>query len=108
MLPRGFSVGATRVADRAPFNCRWLGLIHLALPARAHYPLPAPLDRQLPFVLFPLRRADAGFPSAGTFVFYYRQFLRLMDHCRAVLPADRFFEVDYEELTQIPNRSRGG
>jgi hypothetical protein len=31
-------------------------------------------------------------------VFFYRQYERLMDHWRKVLPADRFTEVDYEAL----------
>ena len=33
---------------------------------------------------------------------YYRQYLRLMEHWRAVLPADRFAEVDYEDATRDP------
>jgi hypothetical protein len=34
----------------------------------------------------------------GDLVFYYRQYERLMDHTRRLLPPDRFTEVDYENL----------
>jgi len=36
-------------------------------------------------------------PSCGL-AFAYRQYARLMEHWRAVLPRDRFIEVDYEQL----------
>ena len=32
----------------------------------------------------------------------YRQYLRLMEHWRSVLPADRFLEIQYEELVADP------
>ena len=35
-------------------------------------------------------------------VFCYRQYLRLMDHWRAVLPPKRFIEIDYERLVEDP------
>jgi len=33
---------------------------------------------------------------------YFRCYQRLTEHWRSVLPADRFIEVDYEELTRTP------
>jgi hypothetical protein len=33
---------------------------------------------------------------------YYRQYARLMDHWRAVLPADRFLDVRYEDVIASP------
>ena len=42
-------------------------------------------------------------PTGGKdLVFYYRQYERLMAHWRAVLPADRFLELRYEELIANP------
>jgi hypothetical protein len=38
----------------------------------------------------------------GDLVFYYRQYQRLMDHWREVLPTDRFVEVEYEALVSDP------
>ena len=35
-------------------------------------------------------------------VFFYRQYQRLMDHWRSVLPPDRFVEIDYEDLVADP------
>jgi hypothetical protein len=33
-------------------------------------------------------------------VFAYREYLRIMEHWRKVLPPDRFIEVSYEDLVQ--------
>ena len=38
----------------------------------------------------------------GDLVFFYRQYERLMDHWRRVLPPDRFTEVQYETLDRRP------
>lgn len=35
-------------------------------------------------------------------VHFYREYQRLMQHWRAVLPADRFLEVDYDTLVGAP------
>src|ERR1039458_2912589 len=43
------------------------------------------------------------FPTGGAeLVAYFRDYQRLIDHWRMVLPADRFIEVDYEDLTRAP------
>jgi tetratricopeptide (TPR) repeat protein len=100
---RGVAPEAERVTDKMPFNFLRAGLIHLAFPhatilhCRRH-----PVDTCLSIfsTYFAPRR---GFSSApDDLVFYYRQYLRLMAHWRAVLPADRFVEVDYEALIADP------
>jgi tetratricopeptide (TPR) repeat protein len=94
---------AARVTDKMPFNFLWAGLIHLAFP-RA--------------ILFHCRRAAVdtalsihqthfhpglAFPTGGKeLVAYFRDYQRLTDHWRRVLPADRFLEVEYENLTSDP------
>ena len=39
----------------------------------------------------------------GNIVYYYEEYMRLMEHWRRVLPADRFHEVDYEKLVEDPD-----
>jgi Flp pilus assembly protein TadD len=90
---------ATRVTDKLPFNFLRLGLIHLLLPrARIIHCRRNPLDTCLSIysILF---AAQMGFAASKTnLAFYYQQYARLTDHWRAVLPADRFLEVEYEKL----------
>jgi tetratricopeptide (TPR) repeat protein len=99
----GVSSDAARVTDKMPFNFLWVGMIHALFPNAAiihcrrnpvdtclsiytnHFKTPAP---------FVVERRDL--------VHYYREYLRLMTHWRAVLPADRFLEVDYEALVNNP------
>ena len=38
--------------------------------------------------------------SRSDLAFYYREFDRLMSHWRAVIPADRLIEVQYEDLLE--------
>ena len=43
------------------------------------------------------------FPTGGVeLVEYFRTYQRLINHWQNVLPADRFIQVDYEELTHEP------
>ena len=100
---RGIAPKASRVTDKMPFNFLWAGLIHLAVPRS---------------VIIHCRRAAVdtavsihqthfnpglAFPTGGAeLVEYFRCYQRITDHWRRVLPADRFLEVDYEELTREP------
>jgi tetratricopeptide (TPR) repeat protein len=90
---------AARVTDKLPYNFLWIGLIHLALPnARIIHCRRHPVDTCLSiyFAHF-ARRANFG-SDRGDLACEYRQYERLMAHWRAVLPADRFLDVDYETL----------
>jgi Flp pilus assembly protein TadD len=101
----GLAPGAARVVDKAPFNFLWAGLIHLVFPNAVivHCRRNA-LDTCLS-ISSTYFAARPDFPTFGAdLVAYYRQYLRLMDHWRAVLPADRFVEVDYETLVADPER----
>jgi hypothetical protein len=51
-------------------------------------------------------RMDFAWAKADL-VFAYRQYARLMEHWRAVLPRERFIEVDYEALIAAARRSPG-
>jgi tetratricopeptide (TPR) repeat protein len=94
---------AARVTDKMPFNFLWAGLIHLAFPRAAiiHCRRTA-VDTALSIHQTHFHPGLA-FPTGGDeLVGYFRCYRRLTDHWRSVLPADRFLEVDYEELTRAP------
>jgi tetratricopeptide (TPR) repeat protein len=94
---------AARVTDKMPFNFLWAGLIHLALPRAIiiHCRRDA-VDTALSIHQTHFHPSLA-FPTGGAeLVAYFQDYRRLIDHWRSVLPADRFIEVDYEDLTRVP------
>ena len=98
-LLRKIGASATRVTDKTPANYLRLGLIRVLLPnARIIHCRRHPVDTCLSIysTLFSSRMDFAG--SKADLVFVYRQYVRLMSHWRAVLPPDRFLEVEYERL----------
>ena len=94
---------AARVTDKMPFNFLWAGLIHLAFPrAIIIHCRRAAVDTALSIHQTHFHPGLA-FPTGGAeLVAYFRDYQRLTDHWRSVLPADRFIEVDYAELTRAP------
>lgn len=102
-LLRSVAPDAARVTDKMPFNFLWLGLIHLIFPnARIVHCRRNPIDTCLSIYtnLFAMRWEFGS--DRGDLAFYYRQYLRLMDHWRSVLPPARLLDVDYEDLTADP------
>jgi tetratricopeptide (TPR) repeat protein len=102
-LLRSIGPKAARVTDKMPFNFLWAGLIHLALPsATIIHCRRAAIDTALSIHQTHFHPGLA-FPTGGAeLVAYFRSYRRLTDHWRSVLPADRYIEVDYEELTREP------
>jgi tetratricopeptide (TPR) repeat protein len=100
---RAIAPRAARVTDKMPFNFLWAGLIHVAFPrAIIIHCRRAAIDTALSIHQTHFHPSLA-FPTGGVeLVDYFRNYLRLMEHWRNVLPADRFSEVDYEELTREP------
>jgi tetratricopeptide (TPR) repeat protein len=100
---RAIAPTATRVTDKMPFNFLWAGLIHLAFPrAIIIHCRRAAVDTALSIHQTHFHPSLA-FPTGGAeLVEYFRSYQRLIDHWRRVLPADRFIEVDYEDLTRAP------
>ncbi len=100
---RAIGPKAKRVTDKMPFNFLWAGLIHLALPrATIVHCRRAAIDTALS-IHQTLFHPTLAFPAGGAkLVAYFRSYQRLIDHWRRVLPADRFIEVEYEELTREP------
>jgi LPS sulfotransferase NodH len=100
---RAIAPKAARVTDKMPFNFLWAGLIHLAFPrAIIIHCRRAAVDTALSIHQTHFHPSLA-FPTGGVeLVAYFRDYQRLMAHWRSVLPAGRFLEVDYEELTREP------
>jgi tetratricopeptide (TPR) repeat protein len=100
---RAIAPMAARVTDKMPFNFLWAGLIHLVFPkATIIHCRRAAVDTALSIHQTFFHPALA-FPTGGAeLVAYFRSYQRLIDHWRSVLPADRYIEVDYEELTRAP------
>jgi tetratricopeptide (TPR) repeat protein len=102
-LLRGLARQAVRVSDKMPLNILWAGLIHLVLPrATLIHCRRASID-----VAISVHRTyfnpHASFPTGGrALVTAIRAVERLAVHWRRVLPADRFIEVEYEQLVRQP------
>jgi tetratricopeptide (TPR) repeat protein len=102
-LLRTISPTSARVTDKMPFNFLWAGLIHMAFPrALIIHCRRAAADTALSIHQTHFH-PSLPFPTGGPeLVEYFRGYQRLVDHWRSVLPADRYIEVDYEELTREP------
>jgi len=100
---RAIAPKAARVTDKMPFNFLWAGLIHLAFPrAVMIHCRRAAVDTALSIHQTHFHPSLA-FPTGGAeLVSYFRDYQRITNHWRNVLPADRFLEVDYENLTSEP------
>lgn len=93
---------APRFVDKMPLNILYAGLIHRALPqARIiclrRHPLDACLSNFRQLFATAFSYYDYAYDLADT-ARYYAAFDRLVTHWRAVVPADRFIEVAYEDL----------
>jgi tetratricopeptide (TPR) repeat protein len=100
---RAIAPRAARVTDKMPFNFLWAGLIHMAFPRAVivHCRRTA-IDTALSIHQTHFHPTLA-FPTGGEeLVSYFRSYQRLIGHWRSLLPADRFIEVDYEDLTRAP------
>jgi tetratricopeptide (TPR) repeat protein len=90
---------AARVVDKMPNNFLWLGAMHTAFPhARIVHVRRHPVDTCLSIYFQNFRAAHAYGTDLAELVRYYREYLRIMAHWRAVLPADRLLEISYEDL----------
>jgi tetratricopeptide (TPR) repeat protein len=100
---RAIAPTAARVTDKMPFNFLWAGLIHMAFPrAILIHCRRAAVDTALSIHQTHFHPSLA-FPTGGAeLVAYFHNYQRLIDHWRSVLLADRFIEVDYEDLTRAP------
>jgi tetratricopeptide (TPR) repeat protein len=94
-----FSPHAQRVTDKMPHNFLLLGDIHRLFPkARIVHCRRNPIDTALSLYFSRFIGSHEFAFSRRDIVFYYREYLRLMDHWRKILPKHNFMEIDYEEL----------
>jgi tetratricopeptide (TPR) repeat protein len=102
-LLRGIGPEALRVTDKMPFNYLWIGVIHLLFPnARIIHCRRNPVDTCLSIYSTHFQNGWGVASDRAGLVSYYRQYLRLMEHWRSVVPPDRLTDVDYEETTAEP------
>jgi Flp pilus assembly protein TadD len=94
---------AARAIDKMPANFLYMGLIHGVLPnAKFIHMRRHPIDTCLSiyFQNFDAKHTYAN--DLEDLAHYYREYLRLMDFWRQVLPAGSVLEVPYEGLVQDP------
>jgi len=103
---RALAPRAARVTDKMPFNFLWAGLVHRIFPrATIIHCRRAAIDTAISIHQTHFHPTLA-FPTGGAeLVAYFRDYRRLTDHWRQVLPADRYIDLDYEILTQSTEQS---
>jgi tetratricopeptide (TPR) repeat protein len=90
---------ALRVVDKMPANFMNAGLIHAALPqARIIHMRRHPIDTCLSIYFQYFSNIHPYASDLDDLAHYYGQYVRLMDHWRASLPAATLLEVPYEGL----------
>ncbi|MDI1301666.1 MAG: tetratricopeptide repeat protein [bacterium] len=90
---------ARHITDKMPANFNCLGLIHLMLPnAKIIHVKRNPVDVCLSGFTRLFNRSQHQSYDLVEMARYYRSYEALMEHWRSVLPADAFYEVQYEEL----------
>jgi len=95
--------GADRVIDRMPTNYLMIGMIHAALP-NAHFihVHRDPIDTCLAIYSNNFASTCAYSADLGNLAHQYREYLRLMQHWRSVLPAGVMLDLSYESLVRDP------
>jgi Sulfotransferase family len=90
---------ARRITDKRTHNFHFIALIHSVFPrARILHCRRHPVDTCLSIYFQNFARRIDFAHDRRDLLSFYRQYLRLMAHWRSVLPADRFLEIQYEEL----------
>ncbi len=93
------SGAAQRVVDKMPANFMYVGLIHAAFRhARIIHMRRHPIDTCLSVYFQNFFNIGAYANDLEDLAHYYREYARISDHWRAVVPATALLEVPYEEL----------
>jgi len=100
-LLEDLSADAVRVVDKMPGNFLHLGLMHAALPhAHIIHMRRNPIDTCLSIYFQHFEGFHPYATDLEDLAHYYAEYLRLMKHWRASLPAGVMLDVDYEALVQ--------
>ncbi len=98
------SATAPHITDKMPLNVWALGFIHLAYPnAKIIHCRRNPLDTCLSIYVTPYRKGPEFAHDLDHISDAYREYQRLMDHWRKVIPASQLLELDYEDLVNDPD-----
>ncbi len=90
---------AARVVDKMPANFWYAGLLHAAFPrARIIHMQRHPFDTCLSVYFQNFFNIGAYAHDLGDLAHFYGEYLRVMHHWRALLPAATLLEVPYEGL----------
>jgi tetratricopeptide (TPR) repeat protein len=102
-LLRSFGPDALRVVDKLPTNYGHVGLLHVAFPnARIIHMRRHPVDTCIS-IWTTLNSASVEWSCVKkNIVLVYKEYLRVMEHWRRVLPPGVMLEVDYEDLVTNP------
>ena len=102
-LLESLSPDAQRVVDKMPTNFFFLGLIHAALPeARVIHMQRNPVDTCLSIYFQQLELANTYANDLHDLAHYCREYRRIMQHWRSLLPPEILLEVRYEDLVADP------
>ncbi len=96
---------AHRITDKMPVNYLVLGWISLLLPnAKIIHVQRHPLDTCLSCFTHLFNRHQEATYDLAELGHHYRQYHRLMHHWRTLLPANSFYEIQYEALVTDPEQ----
>jgi tetratricopeptide (TPR) repeat protein len=96
------SPGKDHVTDKMPLNFMALGMIHALFPeARIVHCMRDPADNCVSLYTTWFRGAPPPYVhSKEHLVLVYREYQRMMDHWRGLIPEDRLLELPYEGLVR--------
>ncbi len=104
-LLRTMAPQAERIVDKLPTNFLALGLISAALPgARIIHLQRHPIDTCLSIYFQQFEALNTYTHDLEDLADYHRQYQRLMEHWRTVLPTNTMLEVPYEGLVAEPEK----
>jgi len=91
--------GKRYVIDKNPANVLSVGLIHVAFPnAKIVHVKRNPIDTALSIYMTPVQIPPPFGCNRSNIVFAYREYIRLFEHWRTVIPEENLIEVEYEQL----------
>lgn len=96
---RKHDASAKHITDKMPANFFMVGLIHVMLPnAKIIHVNRNPVDTCVSCFTHLFKQKQEHTYDLAELGRYYRDYGRLMQHWRDVLPADAFLDVQYEEI----------
>lgn len=91
--------GSARITDKMPANCFCIGLIHLILPnAKIIHVKRNPVDTCVSQFTRLFNKSQYQSYDLAELGRFYKNYTKVMDHWRNVLPAGSFYEIQYEEV----------